>query len=78
MNPEDLDKTLEVLFDGVIAINEGISFEINFPQKNHPAIKDDIAELKGLLPDIYRRALKLVSEIHRSLNKTGPWNSRRW
>lgn len=78
MTPEDRNKTVDVLFESINAINEWISFETNFPQKNHPAIKDDVTQLENMLPDLYLRALKLVTSIHLSLNQTGFFKSRGW
>ncbi|KAI9695434.1 MAG: hypothetical protein M1820_008619 [Bogoriella megaspora] len=76
MTPEDRDKSLDVLFESINAINEWISFESNFPQKSHPAIKDGIREIEESLPDLYLRALNLVSSIHRTLSVDGGWKSR--
>ena len=66
MNPQHTDMILDILFDCGNTITECISFEINFPQKSHPAIKSDIAAVEQLLSDQYIRALRLVSDTQQS------------
>jgi hypothetical protein len=65
MSPEERSETLDILFESTITINEWISFEVNFPHIEHPAIKKEVEKLHTLLPKIYIRALRLLSKIQK-------------
>jgi hypothetical protein len=66
MNPELSDRMLDILFGCGDTIRELISFEMHFSAKTHPVVKDDIAVLEDLLPDLYLRSLQLIYSIQRS------------
>ena len=63
MKPEDRNTMLDITFESAIAMNEWISFEMRFIQKEHPRIKDEVHRLNGLLPKLYVQALQLLSSI---------------
>lgn len=70
MKPEDRNTMLDILFESTIAINEWLSFEAIFAEKDHPMIKDDIEKLHKQLPKVYLHALLLLSYIQKSCNKS--------
>jgi hypothetical protein len=78
MKPEDRNTMLDILFESTIAINEWLSFEAIFAWKGHPIIKDDIEKLYKLLPNVYIRALLLLSHIQKSCDKSGFESRRRF
>ena len=56
-----------MLFESVNAINEWISFEMNFLKRND-AVKQDVQELEALLPDLYNLALQLLCNLLNASN----------
>ena len=71
MEPHERMKILEALFESSNVINESISFESGFPQKDHPAIKEHVANLEKKMPDLYLQALQILSDIHYTHNEPG-------
>jgi hypothetical protein len=71
LSPEAKRKIQSTVFETINTINEGISFESNFPQKNLSAIKGDIKTLNGMLSDQYNQSLQLVCNI--LMFRNGSW-----
>ena len=66
MSPEDRDKILDILCQCGTTIKEGISFEMNFTKKSHPAAAEKFVVIEAMLYDQYRIAIQLIYKIRHS------------
>lgn len=69
MNPEDRDKILDVLCQCGTVIKEGISFEMSFTNRSHPAANSQVDNMNTVLREQYGLALQLVYAIRRSCRR---------
>jgi hypothetical protein len=59
--PEYINKSLDIYFEAINAINEWTSFETNFVRK--PAIQEEIVRLEEGLPELHINALHLIFKV---------------
>ena len=52
-----------MIFESVNAINEWISFEINFVRRGNPVVEHGVEELENLLPRLYGLAVQILCEV---------------
>jgi len=52
-----------MIFESVNAINEWISFEINFVRRGNPVVKQDVEKLENFLPRLYGLAVHLLCQV---------------
>ena len=69
MNPENVDKVLDILFGCYDTIREGLSFERYFIYKEFPAVKMQVLQLSNDLKVLYQDALDLMWEVHNSCSE---------
>lgn len=69
MSPEDRDNILDILCQCGTTIQEGISLEMNFTQKNYPRAAQKLVGIEAKLRNLYDLALSLIYEIQHSCRK---------
>lgn len=69
MSPEDRDTILNLLCQCGTVIKEGISFEMNFTKRGHPAASLRITNMDAMLQEQYGLALRLIYTIKHSCRK---------
>lgn len=67
LGPDKQRKIRNMVFESANAINEWVSFEVNF-FKRRSAVEKDIRELESLLPGLYTLALQLLCDLFDASN----------